>query len=419
MFRSAALLESRADEATDLICREVGKTRAESAGEVQRGVDILRYFGGLASSATGEMLPSRARNSFIYTSRHPVGPTAVITPWNFPLAIPLWKIAPALIYGNTVVFKPAEQSSAVAWIVASVLLDGGLPDGVFNVTFGDGALIGAALLAHPDLRAITFTGSTSVGRQIEIAATARGIKVQLELGGNNATLVLDDADVDEAADLVTGAAMKLAGQKCTATSRVIATLGIANALRDAIVDRVKALRVGDPSLSDDVDVGPVIDGAARRDVVRAMDAARQDGARVLVGGTALTGDGFDDGYFVAPTVLEQVASDSALGQEEVFGPVLAFMRAHDLDGAIRTANGVRYGLSAAVITNNLTSALRCARDLDTGVVKVNSESSGLEPHVPFGGVKESGSHFREQGTAAREFFTKMKTVYVQPSRSAS
>ncbi|HVW43649.1 MAG TPA: aldehyde dehydrogenase family protein [Amycolatopsis sp.] len=414
LFRAAELLDARDREATDLVVREVGKTRPEAAGEVRRAVGILRYYAGLGSAASGEMYPGKAARSFVYSAHRPLGPTAVITPWNFPLAIPLWKIAPALVYGNTVVFKPAEEGSAVAWLLTEVLLDAGLPDGVLNVLYGDGEVIGEALLAHPGLRGLTFTGSTEVGRRIERTAVHGGLKVQLELGGSNATIVLDDAAVDSAADVVVGAAMKFAGQKCTATSRVIATPGVYASLREAVVDRVRTLRVGDPSRADDVDVGPVISAAAQRNVVDGVRGAVAAGARLLAGGDIPRGNGVDDGFFVSPTVVDRVQPDSPLGQEELFGPVVSFFRADNVDDAVRLANQVRYGLAAAVLTNDLDKALRCADSLDVGVVKLNSETTGLEPHVPFGGLKDSGSHFPEQGTAARAFFTRTTTVYVEP-----
>jgi alpha-ketoglutaric semialdehyde dehydrogenase len=418
LFAAAGGLEARAGEAAALIVREVGKSRPEAAGEVARGVDILRYFAGLGSAAAGEVLPSRAPDSFIYTRREPIGPVAVITPWNFPLAIPLWKIAPALVYGNTVVFKPAEESSAVGWLLTEVLLAAGVPGGVLNVLFGDGPTIGSALFDGPGIKGVTFTGSTGAGRAVEAtAASGRGVKVQLELGGNNALIVLDDADLDLACELAVGAATKYAGQKCTATSRVIATSAVTAPLRDRIVARVAALRVGDPGTDDRIDVGPVIGADAERGVLAAVDRAVKEGASLLIGGVKATGGGRDDGHFVEPAVFERVPADSVLLTEEVFGPVIALQEAKDLDDAIRLANAGDFGLAAAVVTDDLGAALRCARELDVGIVKLNSESAGLEPHVPFGGTKDSGSHFKEQGTAAREFFTKLKTIYVQPGRT--
>ncbi|WP_145011656.1 aldehyde dehydrogenase family protein [Mycobacterium marseillense] len=417
LFRAAELLESRSAQASELVVREVGKSRPEATGEVTRGIDILRFFAGCGSAATGDMYPSRTARSYIYSARVPLGPVAVITPWNFPLAIPLWKIAPALIYGNTVIFKPAEEASSVAALLAEVLLESGLPDGVLNVLHGDGRVIGESLFAQPGLRGVTYTGSTPVGRQIELTAVANGLKCQVELGGSNATIVLDDAPVEAAADLVVAAAMKYAGQKCTATSRVIATPGIFPGLREGIVSRVRELRVGDPSGPDQVDVGPVISAQARDQIGEGLQRAVEAGARVLTGGHVIGGDGLDDGYFFAPTVLDRVRPDSELGQEELFGPVLCLLPAGDVDEAIRLANDVRYGLAAAIVTSNLDLASSCIDRLEVGVIKLNSETTGLEPHVPFGGLKDSGSHFPEQGKAAREFFTRSKTVYVQPGAS--
>jgi aldehyde dehydrogenase (NAD+) len=409
--RAADHLEARASEVAETLCRENGKTINEARGEVQRGVQVLRYFSGETTQPMGETIPSIGSRTFLFTVREPIGAVSVITPWNFPLAIPIWKIAPALAFGNTVVFKPSSLAPASGWAVVESLLEAGFPEGVVNFVTGRSADLGP-VITGPRINAVSFTGSEEVGRGIAVAATTRGAKVQLELGGKNPTIVLDDADIDRAVEITLGGAMRMAGQKCTATSRAIVSKPVFDEFRTRIVEKAQSLRVGDP-LDSATYLGPVITGEQQQLVLEAVGQAVQGGARLLTGGD--TGPG--EGHFVSPTLLDGIDSSAPLANDEVFGPVLVLLPAADDDEAVRIANSVRYGLSASIVTNDLSRAMRFVRETQAGVVKVNSESAGIEYQAPFGGMKASSSYTREQGKAAAEFFTQTKTVYVDPQTS--
>jgi len=409
--RAADGLESSASQIAEILCRENGKTINEARGEVLRGVQVLRYFSGESTQPMGHTIPSIGPQTFLFTMRQPIGTVSVITPWNFPLAIPIWKIAPALAYGNTVVFKPSSLTPASGWAVVETLLDAGIPEGVLNFITGRSSELGPIITGSP-VDAITFTGSEEVGNGIRSAAGDRGAKVQTELGGKNPTIVLDDADLDRAVDITLGGAMRMAGQKCTATSRVIVSESVFGEFKSRIVEKAQSLRVGDP-LDSATYLGPLITREQQQQVLDRVGEAVQDGARLLTGGD--TGPG--EGFFIAPTLLDRIDPDAPLAQDEVFGPVLVLLPASDDDEAIRIANSVRYGLSASIVTNDLSRTMGFVRDIQAGVVKVNSESAGIEYQAPFGGMKASGSYAREQGKAAIEFFTQTKTVYVDPQRS--
>ena len=411
LHRAAVLLEQRAADVGREITREEGKTLPEGVGEVGRAVDILRYHATQAVSASGEVHPAADVRTLLYSIREPLGVVAVITPWNFPIAIPAWKIAPALAYGNTVVFKPSELTPLAAVRLVEALEEAGLPPGVCNLVLGDPGEIGDALTGDERLDGLSFTGSEAVGRRIQAAAAARGVKVQLEMGGKNPIVVLDDAPVDLAVELTIRGAMVSTGQKCTATSRAIVTPGIAGAYRDALVERVDALRVGDP-LEDGVQLGPLVSEAAREKVLGYLEVAADEGHAVLAGGRSAVEDG--PGWFVPPTVYDGVDPASRIGTEEIFGPVVGIIPAPGVEAAIEIANASRYGLSASLVTRDVGAALEFAREVRAGMVHVNSETTGAEPHAPFGGMKASSSHSREQGQAAREFFTELKTVSIDP-----
>jgi alpha-ketoglutaric semialdehyde dehydrogenase len=334
----------------------------------------------------------------------------VITPFNFPIAIPAWKIGPALVYGNTVVWKPASSVPLLAMRLAQALTEAGLPSGVLNLVIGSAGL-GDAITKHDGIAAITFTGSTPVGRRIAATAAARGVGVQAEMGGKNAAVVLDDADFDLALEQVMLGAFRSSGQKCTATSRLILTDGIADRFLAALARRADTLPVGDPT-DDRTQMGPVISDAAQASIAAALDTAKTQGAAVLAGGGKYSDRPLSEGYFVAPTIVE--LTDSAdIWAEELFGPVLAVRRAKDSDEAFELANDGEFGLSAAVFTQDLTRALQAMECIDVGVLHVNSESAGADPHVPFGGAKKSGLGPKEQGPAARDFFTHSTTVYLR------
>jgi aldehyde dehydrogenase (NAD+) len=410
--RSAALaagadaLAGAAGELTDLAVREVGKPVTEAAAETARGVGILRYYAQQALDPDGETYPGPEPAALLLTRRRPLGVAGLITPWNFPVAIPLWKAAPALAFGNAVLLKPSPEATAVALRLAELLAPV-LPGDLFQVLPG-GAGTGKAMLEEVDC--LSFTGSVAVGRQVAVAATERGIPSQAEMGGLNASLVLPDADPERAAAVIAAAAMGYAGQKCTATSRAV-VVGDPGPFTEALVEAVRGLAVGDPADKATV-VGPVITEPARRRVVEAAAEAAGAGGRLLTGGAA--GEGA--GWFVAPTLVDGLDPGARLAQEEVFGPIAVVLAAADEDEAVRLANGVRYGLVASVFTGDLDRALRLAARLDTGMIRVNAPTSGVDYLAPFGGEKDSSFGPREQGKAARDFYTSSRTITVLPRR---
>jgi acyl-CoA reductase-like NAD-dependent aldehyde dehydrogenase len=408
--RSAALVAAAdavagaAGELTDLMVREVGKPVGGAAGEAARGVGILRYYAQQALDPDGQTYPGPSPSALLLSRRRPRGVAGLITPWNFPVAIPLWKAAPALAFGNAVVLKPSPDATALALRLAELLAPA-LADGLFQVVPG-GAETGQAMLEGVDC--VSFTGSVAVGRRVAVAAAERGIPGQAEMGGLNASIVLPDADLERAAATIAGAAMGYAGQKCTATSRAI-VVGDPAPFTEALVAAVRKLPVGDPAEEATV-VGPVITEQARRRVVEAAEEAAAAGGRLLSGGTA--GDG--DGWFVAPTLVDGLAPDARLAQEEVFGPIAVVLGVADPDRAVAVANGVRYGLVGSVFTRDLDRALQLAARLDTGLVRVNAPTSGVDYLAPFGGEKDSSYGPREQGKAAREFYTSIRTITILP-----
>jgi aldehyde dehydrogenase (NAD+) len=409
LHRAASLLEPRVDELGAELTREEGKTVAEGRGEVKRAIAILRYFAAEALQPSGSVYPSANYETFLYSVREPLGVVSVITPWNFPVAIPMWKLAPALAFGNTVVWKPSELTPMLAVRLVEVFAEAGLPAGVLNMVTGDPSEIGDAVTGDPSIEGLSFTGSAKVGRMIQAAVTPRGVKVQLELGGKNPVIVLDDADLDLAVEQTLRGAMFSTGQKCTATSRAIVLQDIAEPFTDLLVSRVRELKVGDP-LDEETKVGPLVSSGQFDRVLGYLDVAREEGHHLLLGGDRIDGD--DGGYFVAPTVYADMDPNSRLGQEEVFGPVVGTIRAGSLEQAIEIANSVQFGLSASIFTRDIARAFEFIREIRTGVVHVNSETAGAEPQAPFGGMKESSSHSREQGKSAVEFYTDTKTVYL-------
>ena len=414
LARAGDILAGRLGEVAYLLSREQGKPIGEARGEVQRGVDLLHYYAGEGWRAVGEVIPSAAPNTLLYTLREPLGVVGVITPWNFPVAIPLWKSAPALIYGNTVVLKPASDAPLTALEIARVFAEAGMPPGVFNVVTGPGSSLGDALVNDPDVKAVTFTGSNSVGARIAALAAVRGIKYQLEMGGKNAAIVLADADLDQAADIIVSGAMRFAGQKCTATSRAIIQTEVLEPLTRKIVERAKALPIREAT-AEDAYLGPVVNERQQQSVLSYIELGKKGEGRLLCGGGIPAGEAYRKGYFVEPTVFADVSPEARIAQEEIFGPVLALVPAETPEEAIAIANGVPYGLSCSLFTNNLTAALGYIRSIEVGMVRVNAETAGVELQAPFGGYKASSSHSREQGRAAIEFFTQVKTVTVAPS----
>ena len=408
LYQAAAELERHVDELAELAAREMGKPIGEARGEALRAVGILRYYAGEGFRPTGDVIPASNPHVLQYTAREPLGAVGLITPWNFPLAIPMWKMAPALVYGNTVVLKPAEWSSLAAVRMFEIL--GPLfPPGVINLVLGLGSEAGEALITHPSVHGISFTGSSGVGAHIAETATRRNIKYQAEMGGKNPVIVASDADLDLAVEAIVSGAMRSAGQKCTATSRVIVLADAHEALRDKLANRIRSIKQGSP-LDPETYLGPVVSKPQFDKVMALIDTGRREGADLVVGGPAQDSHGF----FVPPTLFDRVAGDATIAQEEIFGPVVGITPVDTVDAAIAQANRVRYGLSAAVFTQNLKTAMTFVEEIEAGMVRVNDETAGVELQAPFGGVKASSSHSREQGRAAMEFYTHVKTVAIRP-----
>ena len=410
LYKWSSVIADQAESLAQLVTREVGKPIAEARGEVLRSVTILRYHAGEAVRAVGEVIPPQLAGALQYTIREPLGVVALITPWNFPVAIPIWKSAPALALGNTVVLKPSEMSSQVATALAATAAAAGLPAGVFNVVFGTGATVGRSLIDAAPVRAVSFTGSGAVGAEVAVAAARRNIRFQTEMGGKNAAIVLPDADLAHAAALTAAGAMRYAGQKCTATSRVVVAKEVETAFLAELRKRIEALPLG-PVTDAGAAVGPVISEQSRDSARGALAALDTD--VFYVGRVPETAE-FSRGYWVPPTVYRNVGADTALAQKELFAPVLAAFTADDLDHAIALANGTPYGLSASLFTRDIRSALHYIPRIEAGLVKVNGETTGVDPHAPFGGMKGSSSGSREQGPAARDFYTEIKTVQINP-----
>jgi aldehyde dehydrogenase (NAD+) len=408
LYRWAGVIDGRREELAQALAREVGKPIGEARGEVGRCVVILRYYAGEAVRAIGDVVPAQTAGALQFTLRDPLGVVALITPWNFPAAIPLWKAAPALAFGNTVVLKPAEQSSHMATLLAETAAAAQLPAGVFNVILGDGAITGDALIRHDDVKAVSFTGSAAIGARVAAVCAERNIRYQTEMGGKNVVIIMPDADLGLAAKLTAAGAMRYAGQKCTATSRAI----VANEVESEFMDRLKAEVAGLP-LGPVTDagsaIGPLITEQSRDRITQALGAVR---GSIVAGGTASSGDAFVKGYFMDATIVRDVDPASALAQDELFGPVLATFTARDLDEAINLANRSRFGLSASIFTKDLGAALEYIQRIEVGLVRVNGDTTGVDPHAPFGGVKGSSSGSREQGAAAREFYTEIRTVQI-------
>ncbi|MFD1849576.1 alpha-ketoglutaric semialdehyde dehydrogenase GucD [Oceanobacillus bengalensis] len=412
LYKVANILESRLDEVAETLTREMGKTLPEAKGETARGVAILRYYAGEGLREVGNVIPSTDNQALQYTNRTPLGVVGVITPWNFPVAIPIWKMAPALIYGNTVVIKPATEASVTCAKVIDCFAEAGLPEGVVNMVSGKGSVIGQRIAEHPDVNGITFTGSNQTGRHLGQIALARGAKYQLEMGGKNPVIVADDADLDLAVQATISGGLSSTGQKCTATSRVIVQSAVYDAFKAKLINKIEELNVGN-GLSSENWMGPCANESQLEKVLYYIEKGKEEGATLLTGGNRLTDDEHKDGYFVEPTVFENVTNDMAISQEEIFGPVLGLIKVDTFEEAMKLANDTEFGLSAAVFTENIRKMLAFIDDIEAGLVRVNYETAGVELQAPFGGMKNSSSHSREQGRAAIEFFTSIKTVFIK------
>lgn len=405
------ILERREELGTRL-SREEGKTRPEGIAEATRAGQIFKFFAGECLRLSGETVPSVRSNVGVEITREPLGVIGIVTPWNFPIAIPAWKIAPALAYGNCVVIKPADLVPASVWALAEIIHRAGLPAGVFNLVMGRGSVVGDAMVTHPDIDAISFTGSVEVGRNIAVQCASLGKRVQLEMGGKNPQVVLDDATLSQAVELCTQSAFFSTGQRCTASSRLIVTEGIHDRFVAAMQERMAGLRIGD-ALATGTDIGPAASHAQMEQDLMYVDIARKEGAEVAAGGSAVachTGSG-KTGYFVAPTLLTETRNAMRINREEVFGPVATVIRVRDYDEALQVANDTPFGLSAGIATTSLKHATHFKRHCESGMVMVNLPTAGVDYHVPFGGRKASSYGPREQGRYAREFFTTVKTAY--------
>jgi alpha-ketoglutaric semialdehyde dehydrogenase len=406
---AAAALESRAEQIAQDMTAEMGKPLRESRGETARAGQILRYAASQAFLPVGEHFEQSATGATVSTRRRPLGVVGLITPWNFPIAIPVWKLAPALVYGNTVVLKLAYEAPLTGLHVAEAFAEAGLPAGVLNVLAGRGSTVGAALVRDPRIRAISFTGSVGTGHGVRDEATRLGKRVQLELGGHNPLIVLADADLGRAAEAAYAGAFWSAGQKCTATRRIYVQDGVYDAFREKLLARIERGKVGDPT-DPEVEVGPIVNEQQFDGILEAIERGRREGGEVIAGGERAD----DEAYLIPPTVFEGVADDAFLSCEEVFGPVTSLYRFGDLDEAMRRANAVEFGLSAAIFTSDLAAATRFQSEAQAGLIHVNSQTAGAEVHVPFGGIKSSGFGPHEQGRASLEFYTDVVTVYVDP-----
>ncbi|MFJ8458654.1 aldehyde dehydrogenase family protein [Lysinibacillus xylanilyticus] len=400
---TADLLEKNIDKVAEIASSEMGKTKNEMLGEVKRGASILRYFAQEGMRATGEVLPSANEAKLLYTMRVPLGVVAAITPWNFPVAIPLWKIAPALVYGNTVVWKPSIETALTGALIGELFLQAGLPENVLNVVQGRGSKIGQVLLEAPEVKAITFTGSNSVGQSILDTAGSTNKKVQLELGGKNAAIILADANINQAAKLTIEGAMKQTGQRCTATSRVYIEEAVYEQVLEQLIEEAKKIEVG-------VTMGPVSSKGQYESILTAIEKAKSDGAELVFGGGPTKG--MVEGYYIDPTIFTNVTHEMSIAHEEIFGPVLAVIKVKDYEEAIRLSNDSDFGLSASIYTNNIPKAFDFINRSEVGLVQVNDETGGAEPQAPFGGMKNSSTGAREQGQAAKEFFTIFKTITI-------
>ena len=408
--RAALLMEQQKEDLARMLTREEGKALKDSLGEVLKSINILEFMAGEARRIGGETLPSELPKNFAYTLKQPLGVVAAITPWNFPVSIPVWKISPALIAGNTLVFKPATLTPLTGAKVVEIFEQAGVPAGVLNMVVGSGGEVGDELLQHPDVRAVSFTGSNEVGSELYAQGARKMKKCQCEMGGKNPLVILADADLPLAVESAVFGAFASTGQRCTATSRVVVEEKVADRFVEMLVERAKKFKVGN-GLEPGVDMGPAVDEAQLKTDLRYIEIGRKE-AQLRLGGERLTGAEHTRGYFVAPTIFDQVAANSSIAQDEIFGPVLAVIRVRDFDEALRVANSVRYGLSSSLYTNDAAKIFEFIDRIETGITHINSPTVGGEAQLPFGGMKATGIGLREMGRVAIDFYTELKTVYI-------
>lgn len=412
--RVGDIMTARKEEIARVMTREMGKVLIETRGDVQEGIDTAYYAASEGRRLFGRTVPSELPNKFNMAIRVPIGVAGIVTPWNFPMAIPTWKIFPALLCGNTIVFKPASDTPATATMLVEILLEAGVPEGVVNIVHGGGGDAGMAIVDHPEVDLISFTGSTNVGKRISEVASKTLKRVSLELGGKNAQIVMDDADLNLALDGVLWGAFGTTGQRCTATSRLILHERAYDKFMSMLVDRTKKLRLGD-GLQPDTEVGPCVNESQRNTVQSYVEIGLKEGAKLQAGGAVASGDGLSNGWFHQPTIFDGVTREMRIAKEEIFGPVLSVIRIKSLDEGISILNDTIYGLSSSIYTQNVNSAFKAIRDVKAGIIYINAPTIGAEAHMPFGGVKQTGNGHREGGWTVFEFFTEWKTVYVDYS----
>jgi acyl-CoA reductase-like NAD-dependent aldehyde dehydrogenase len=414
MRRATEKLIARKEECARIETREMGKVLKETRGDVQEAIDTGLYAAGESRRLWGTVVPSELANKMAYVTRQPMGVWGMICPWNFPMAIPSWKLFPALTCGNTAVIKPATLTPATVHEFVSALTEAGVPAGVVNIIYGGGAVVGEALLQHPDIAGISFTGSSEVGRRIAEVCGKNLKRCSLELGGKNAEIVLDDADLDLALEGVLWGAFGTTGQRCTATSRLIVQAGVYDKLVGMVVERARKLKVGN-GLDESVEVGPCVSDGQRKTVHGYVDVGKKEGAKLLCGGEALKGGAYDRGFFYQPTVFGDVTPVMRIAREEIFGPVLSCIKVKDFDEAVKVLNGTPYGLSSSIYTRNVNLAMKAVETIESGITYVNAPTIGAECHLPFGGVKDTGNGHREGGWTAYDIFSEPKTVYIDYS----
>jgi acyl-CoA reductase-like NAD-dependent aldehyde dehydrogenase len=412
LFKVADILDRNFEEVAADMTREEGKTLPEAKGEVRRSINIFRYFAGEGSRMFGHLVPSERDRVHMFAIRKPIGVVGLVTPWNFPSAIPAWKLAPALIAGNTVVMKPASAAPLSAWRIVQACHEAGIPKGVVNFIAGSGGALGQALVNAKPLKAVSFTGSCDVGQWLHEQASKRRLRIQLEMGGKNPTIVLSDCDFNAAVENTVNAAFFSTGQKCTATSRAIVEESIYERFVAALVERTKKLKVGN-GMEPGVDIGPAVDQGQLETDLRYIEIGIKECGAPRAGGRRLTGGAYDKGYFVEPTIFADVTENMTIAREEIFGPVLAVMKAKDFDDAMRIANGVPFGLSASIQTTNVSRVFEYVYSMEAGLLTVNLPSAGVEYQLPFGGTKDSSFGPKEQGPAALDFYSDYKTVYLK------
>jgi acyl-CoA reductase-like NAD-dependent aldehyde dehydrogenase len=415
VWRAADIARQRLDEIARTLTHEEGKILKEAKGEVLKGISLLEFYAGEGFRMHGKTLPSEARDTFTYTIRRPLGVVGLISPWNFPWAIPVWKSAPALVAGNAVVFKPAELTPATASLLAEIYQQAGLPQGVFNMVVGSGSVVGEAIVNSPNIRAVSFTGSNEIGGALYVKAATRGAKVTCEMGGKNAVIVMPDADLEKAAIAIHGGAFGSTGQRCTATSRVIAMPSVKDGLLERLVELARKVKIGS-GLDESVDMGPAVDEKQWQTDLNYIQLAKAEGARLVIGGKRPEHVG--KGYFIEPTIFDNVSPNMRIFREEIFGPVLAVSTANSLEDALKFANSVEYGLTTSVFTQNIDWVMNFIEEVETGMVHVNEPTIGGEAQLPFGGSKSTGVGEREMAEEGLNFFTELKTVFINYSGKA-